>query len=65
MTRTAVSTFCGKRCARRWKKVSDKYGLTRSSDPDLIRCRRLLGDAYFALQSRYAELRNDALREPT
>lgn len=42
-----------KRCRKRWQRVRTKHGLSlKTTDPSIIQCYRLLGDAYFALQSR-------------
>jgi hypothetical protein len=50
ITRNARSSFCTRRCVKRFNRVREKHGLSRSTDPEIIRCRRLLGEAYFTLQ---------------
>jgi hypothetical protein len=56
----ALQRLCSRRCRVRWRRVSQKHGLSRSTTtPEMIRCRRLLNDAYFALQCAYTATSND------
>lgn len=56
VTTTRASTFCSRRCKTRWQRIRRKHGLDRTTDPEIVRAYRLLGDVYVALQ-RPGELR--------
>lgn len=40
-----------RRCRRRWSRAQQRHRYSRSTDPKIVQCRRLLNDVYFAIES--------------
>jgi hypothetical protein len=49
VTRTAAQEFCCRRCGHRCSRVSLKHGLTRTTDPEILRAHRAFGDVVYFL----------------